>query len=107
MGWIGLPPSRFLSQGFPLMSSNDAMACMVKGVECLDAGDLEGALSHLEAAIKRDAYFALPYFHRGVLRQKQGKPDDAIKDFDKALRLNAQLSEAYYQRGIIIKKKGD
>ena len=35
------------------MSANDAMACLVKGIQCMDAGDQEAVLAQFEAAIKR------------------------------------------------------
>ncbi len=69
-------------------------------------GELQGALSDCNEAIRLDSSAATSFDSRGFTYLKLGQWDLAIADFNSALRLDPKLPTALYGRGYAKLKKG-
>ena len=64
----------------------------------LSSGDLNGALDHFDAAIKRDPSNYLTLFKRGATYLSLGKSSQATADFDAVLAIKPGFEAALVQR---------
>jgi tetratricopeptide (TPR) repeat protein len=65
-----------------------------------ELGDLDGAMSQFELAIKQDSKIAQGYLGRGLIHLQRREMEDAIADISKAITLDARLPHAFANRGI-------
>lgn len=85
------------------------LAYFIRGSVKLYIGDLEGAMTDTETAIRlAPKVFGVEkaYNNRGAIHQMRGEIDKALADFDKAIALNSNYSQPYNGRGVILEKKG-
>ena len=73
----------------------------------LQAGNLELALAHFNAALAAKPNFPLALNGRGFVWLKMRKPLPAIADFTAAIKLDAGYANAYRNRGAARKLIGD
>jgi protein O-mannosyl-transferase len=67
-------------------------------------GDIKGALTELDRAIKLDPNFAMAYYNRGILKNdKFNDFNGAISDYTNALRVNPNYVQAQFNRAISYK----
>ena len=71
------------------------------------AGEADGALADLSAAIKLDSKSASLYDRRGQLYLAQGKLTEAISDFYGATKRSISYGPAFYHRGLAYEQQGD
>jgi tetratricopeptide (TPR) repeat protein len=71
------------------------------------AGEADGALADLSAALKLDPKSASLYDRRGQLFLAQGKLTEAISDFYGATKLSISYGPAFYHRGLAYEQQGD
>jgi len=72
---------------------------VAQGREALKRGDLDAAMSALDAAIALDPASALAMHSRGIVRMMKRDYDGAIADLDKAISIDPGNFEAYRVRG--------
>jgi tetratricopeptide (TPR) repeat protein len=70
-------------------------------------GDLKGAITDFDQAIRLNPNFALAYNNRGNARSSLGDKQSAIADYDQAIRLDANNALTYYNRGNTRRDLGD
>lgn len=73
----------------------------------LAKGDMDGALDHFEAAIKRDPSNYLTIFKRGATYLSLGKQSQAEADFNAVLDLKPDWEAALVQRAKLRARVGD
>lgn len=71
------------------------------------AGDLNGAKTAYETALKIDPNFAAGYYNLGMIQKALGLFTDAIASYQKAIRLNPSYAEAYQNLGVVQLKVGN
>ena len=76
------------------------------GRKALMEGDLEGALSDFDAAVRLEPNYADAYTGRGIVHLRRGDYGIAFKEFDRALKLAPGSAEAYSGRGYAAAKTG-
>jgi lipoprotein NlpI len=70
-------------------------------------GDLPGAISDFNQAIKVDPNYAPAYQWRGHALSLMGRLDEAITDYTQALNLDPKFVDSYYDRGVARAEKSD
>ncbi|ARV59235.1 glycosyltransferase [Nostocales cyanobacterium HT-58-2] len=70
------------------------------------SGDLNGAKTAYETALKIDPNFALGYYNLGMTLKAMNLFKDAIISYRKAIELNPQHPEAYQNLGVLLLKLG-
>ena len=72
-------------------------------------GDLAGAESHYQSALKAKPEFAEAWYNLGLLKAKEGKADEAEQCYTTALRFNPRLAEAQSALGgtLVAQKRFD
>merc|ERR1712046_292255 len=75
-------------------------------VECLESGDIPGALSHYTEAIELGGASALLLSKRAELLLGQKRPCAAIRDCTAALEINPDCGKAFRIRGIAHRRLG-
>ena len=78
---------------------SDANSYVKYGMSNGAHGDIPGAITAFDEAIKIDPKFAPAYFNRGYAESLQGKSTEANADYTQAIALDSNYKEAYYQRG--------
>jgi Tfp pilus assembly protein PilF len=61
--------------------------------------DYQGALHHIDRALKLQPDNAEAFFNRGLALHKLDRLDDAVASYDRALALKHDYAEAFYNRG--------
>jgi WD40 repeat protein len=87
--------------------TQDAEFYFQSGLDKLNQGNLDGAISDFNQAIQLNPDDGVAYYNRGVTYFEKGDLDRAISDFDRAIQLKPNLAEAYYNRGYIYHENGD
>ncbi len=82
------------------------LAWFWRGVARNDKGDLDGAISDYDEALRIDPHDAAAQLNRGLARQAKGDLDGAAADFEQALRINSRSADAYGNRGLVRKARG-
>jgi lipoprotein NlpI len=80
---------------------SDANSYVKYGMSNGAHGDIAGAITAFDEAIKIDPKFAPAYFNRGFAESLQHQGAEAIADYTQAIALDPNYKEAYYQRGSI------
>jgi tetratricopeptide (TPR) repeat protein len=80
---------------------------LLRGIQRVDKGDLEGAITDYDQAIRLNPNNDEAYYNRGIWRSEKGDIDGAIADYDQAIRLNPKAASAYINRGAARYRKGD
>jgi Tfp pilus assembly protein PilF len=62
------------------------------GKRLLNAGDLEGAISQFQAAIRALPGYAPAHFQLGLAFQRKGEKEESAREFQKARELNPRLT---------------
>jgi tetratricopeptide (TPR) repeat protein len=70
-------------------------------------GDIQGAITDLNEAIRLNPADTLAYNNRGMMKSELGDKQGAIADFNEAIRLNPDFAGTYYNRGFMKYKLGD
>jgi len=83
------------------------MELVVRGIERYQVGDLTGALSDFNDALRIDAACVEARTNRGVIRHDLGDLTGALADFDEALRVNPRHTATYCNRAKIRRAMGD
>jgi len=89
-----------------------AIALHDEGIDKLQEGDVEGAISDFSEAIKAQPRFSLAYYHRGRAQEMMQNLDAAIKDYTQAIQVNEnwgglELPAVYVSRGNARDDNGD
>ncbi|MEP6535360.1 MAG: tetratricopeptide repeat protein [Bryobacteraceae bacterium] len=69
-------------------------------------GDVERAIEHFRAAIRRRTAFPEAWFHLGVSLMRQNRPGDALAAYGQALHLRPRYPEALNNSGIVLQALG-
>jgi tetratricopeptide (TPR) repeat protein len=83
------------------------LAYNVLGLEAVNRGEHELALSYYYMALKFNPKYEPAYINAGNALDKIGKFDDAIICYKKALLINNKYADANYNLGIVLIKKND
>lgn len=87
------------AQAIQTQDARSAMNYLETGNAKYAMGELSGAVSEYNKAIKIDSNLAAAYYGRGNALKADGSIDEAISDYNKSIELNPNYSEAYYSRG--------
>src|SRR5262249_41630972 len=79
--------------------SEPGFECLERGIQYLEKGAHEGAITQFTEAIRLDPKNSLAYIQRGIAQDAKGEPDLAIADFTEAIRVDPQNAVAYSNRG--------
>lgn len=72
-----------------------------KGMEYLQKGDYDGAITEFTKVIEQNPQNAEAYNNRGSAYARQGKNDQqAVVDYSKSIELNPNFVGVYYNRGL-------
>ena len=71
------------------------------------SGNLNGAKTAYETALKIDPNFAAGHYNLGMILKALGLLTDAIASYQKAIRLNPSYAEAYQNLGVVLLKIGN
>jgi dienelactone hydrolase len=71
-----------------------------KGIQSLDSGNVDEAISFFSKAIEINPKYSEAYLNRGNAYRRKGQYDQAISDYNKALEINPRSDEAHYHRGV-------
>lgn len=82
-------------------SSIAALESYQRGYERQQRGDLRGAISDYDEALKADSNFVEAYIARASARYRLGDLEGANGDYDKAIRMGSEYAEAYLGRGTV------
>jgi tetratricopeptide (TPR) repeat protein/membrane associated rhomboid family serine protease len=86
---------------------NPKLAYISRAYAMAQEGDLEGAITYYDGAIRLDPKLAEAYISRADAKNRQGDLDGAIADCDQAIQLNPQLAHAYGVRAAVQQRKGN
>ena len=92
---------------FDVAQAQDAKAYLDRGIEKAKQGDLDGALSELNEAIRLDPQSAFAYYNRGVIWGARQNLDRAISEYDQAIKFEPKYAVAYVNRGLAWHNKGN
>ncbi|MDF2957468.1 MAG: hypothetical protein OD814_001090 [Candidatus Alkanophagales archaeon MCA70_species_1] len=67
-------------------------------------GDLETAISELQAVLEFDKDYAEAHYYLGACLLAAGRAVEALKEFDEALKLDDSYFEAHVRKGIALRK---
>ena len=81
-------------------SGKDAATYLNSGSDKYAKGDLDGAISDYDHAIKLNPKLAKAYYSRGLARYDKGSLQEAIADYDQAIKLNPSYENAYVNRAL-------
>lgn len=81
-----------------------AEAYAKRGIARLQTGDVSGAKSDYDNAIKYGSDDAVIWLNRGMIHYEQQNYQKAHSDLSKAIRLNPRLEDAYFNRGNVSMK---
>jgi tetratricopeptide (TPR) repeat protein len=84
-----------------------AQANLYLGQLLLADGDLDGAASHMEAALRSFPAYADAEYHLGLLWQRRGDPVRAAEHLERALRIRPTYLEALNNVGLLLLEQGD
>ena len=88
-------------------SSGDAVAHYSRGACHAQLGNLAGAVSDFDAAIRLAPDNADPWYNRGLTYAEMGEPLRAVEDLSRAIELEPGLAEARYNRGMVYRDLGE
>ena len=88
------PPVRAQAEASP-----EALAHLRDGLDYLETGDLDRALSAFTQAIRLSPGYARARFYRGIAHLEREEFAQAISDFTEMLRLSPDYADAYFNRG--------
>lgn len=71
------------------------------------SGDLQGAKTAYETALKIDPNFAAGYYNLGMTLKAMNLYADALTFYQKAIQLNPNYAEAYQNIGVVLLKLGN
>ena len=71
------------------------------------SGEIKGAISDFNIAIRNNPQYAMAYYNRGLVKYALGDKRGAISDADIAIGINSQYTEAYVYRGVAKYDLGD
>jgi tetratricopeptide (TPR) repeat protein/S1-C subfamily serine protease len=78
-----------------------------RGTVKYGSGEIKGAISDFNIAIRNNPQFAMAYYNRGVAKYVSGDKRGAISDADIAIGINSKYTEAYVYRGLAKYDLGD
>ncbi|MBD2775748.1 tetratricopeptide repeat protein [Iningainema tapete] len=71
------------------------------------SGDLQGAKTAYETAVKIDPTFAAAYYNLGMTLKAMNLFTDAVTFYQKAIQFNPKYAEAYQNLGVVLLKIGN
>jgi len=94
--WLGLAIVAVVAIAAPAHAGNqeDARDAMQRGIEALDAGDPQGALSEFEKAISLVPDAPVPYRYKGLALERLGRWQEAIDSYNVYLEKRPDTAEA-------------
>jgi tetratricopeptide (TPR) repeat protein len=90
-----------INQAAPTEEELNAEQFCLRGYKKDEEGDIDGAITDYNQAIKLNPNFAEAYNNRGIARRNKSDIDGAITDYNQAIKLNPNFAEAYNNRGNI------
>jgi tetratricopeptide (TPR) repeat protein/S1-C subfamily serine protease len=78
-----------------------------RGIAKFESGDVKGAISDYDIAIKIDPRSWSNYHNRGNAKYKIGDNGGAINDYSQAISLNPNFAITYAARGLVKQKMGN
>jgi serine/threonine protein kinase len=96
LGWLWLRPS-----------GDRAEQQYQQGIEQLERGNLDAAISHLDRAIRLDSDNAQAYHERGNAYFDAGNYSAAINDYTDAIQRGNNPIDSYFNRGLARLESGD
>ncbi|MGB8698238.1 MAG: tetratricopeptide repeat protein [Thermosynechococcaceae cyanobacterium] len=71
-----------------------------RGIELMNQGDIQAALTHFNQALQRNPHFAPAYNNRAMIQTLMGDLDAAVQDYTASLTYNPQDATVYVNRGL-------
>ncbi|MGD0021120.1 MAG: tetratricopeptide repeat protein [Smithellaceae bacterium] len=96
-----------LFKGALKSTPNNYLAYNMLGLDAVDKGDNELALSYYNAALKISPDFDQAYNNTGLVLVKMGRRYEALKYFKKAIQINKFSAEAYYNLGLFLMQENN
>lgn len=87
-------------------TSSDAEQALADGVAAYQAGDLDGAIRHLERGVSIDPLAYRLHFHLGLLHGKRAQAYEAIQHLETALQINPKHFPAMKNLAVLYQKTG-
>jgi tetratricopeptide (TPR) repeat protein len=104
---VGEPPTLTPISATPAaMTTPSASEHVDLGLERLDQGQLDEAISEFEEAIRLDPDDAAAHYNLGLAYHGQGELDEAIAEYQEAIRINPDFSDAHTNLGVAYKDQG-
>lgn len=100
-------PSREETANAAATEPGSAAGYRLRGAAAAARGDLQGASTDLDEAVRRDPDDAENYYQRGLVRWRSGQADAALADFDRALTLSPANDQATESRGLLRLEQGN
>ena len=73
----------------------DAFARYGLAMECVNAGDLEQAVTEFKSLLEHNPNYAAGYFHGGQTLEKLGKLEDARTIYTKGIEVTTQTGDGH------------
>jgi len=93
--------------GEPTYLPEDAEGLFQRGVALYQRGDVDGAISALEAATTADPMHAQAWCYLGLIQLVLENPNEAIIAFGSSIKASAMNAEAYIGLGFALARQGD
>ena len=103
IAWIAVLLIVFLPA---VLAAQDVKSLVQKGVDSMQAGKFDQALSDFNAALKLKPNDAKLYDYRGMVYRCKNMNDKALKDFDKAMKLDPKFALPYRNRAMLYSDLG-
>jgi len=87
-------------------ASAAADVALAQGIEAYQAGDLEGAIAHMQRGIAIDPLAFRLRFHLGLLFGKKGQLYEGIQELEKAVELSPKSFPALKNLAVLYEKAG-
>lgn len=86
-------PTKLLDHPPPPTSNPEAAAAYRAGMAALNENDVNGAISHLETAVRRDPRMAAAHLRLALFYAWFRQPERSLAEFEHATKLRSDLSE--------------
>lgn len=98
----------FLNELTDKMSDSEMLAALHynDGIDQMEAGRVEEAISLFELAVSEKSDFSLAYNNLGILLAHIGRNNEAEQAFINAVTFDSFFAEAYYNLGLVYEKLG-
>jgi serine/threonine protein kinase len=87
--------------------ANQYQSYLDRGIQYLESGAHDQAMSEFSEAIRQDPTQAMPYYYRATAGYKKGDYEQAIKDYSEVIRITPEYALAYQNRASIYSLRGE